>query len=83
MPLRHSFHHGLSFLLAVVLSVLVGELIRSQLPGVFKIFDKWSNSLIRFFKLDISTKTVSIFILAFIIVIIYGFIFGILEKRRT
>lgn len=83
MPIRHGTHHGLSFILSILFGVLLSELIRKFMPGFFDLLENWSKIIINIFKINISTKTMSILMLAFVMAIIYGIIFGILERKRN
>jgi hypothetical protein len=81
MPIRHGFHHGFSFILGILLSIILGEVFRSMLPGIFRFIDGISIQLIRVTRAATDVETMSKLVVAFVIVIIYGLLFGILEKR--
>ncbi|MBE3143466.1 MAG: hypothetical protein IMZ61_06010 [Planctomycetes bacterium] len=83
MPFKHGAHHGISFIFSILVSVLLTELIRPLLPGVLKILDNASRFIVSQTKLHIDYKTVSILLVAFVVTIIYGIIYGLLERRRS
>lgn len=82
MPLRHGIHHGLSFILSIGLSVVLSELFRMIFPDVISVFDRTSKIIIKTFEWNFSEKTLSVILLATLIAVVYGIVFGILEKKR-
>ena len=83
MPFKHGAHHGISFIFSIFISILLTELIRPLLPGVLKVLDNASRFIISQTKLHIDYKTVSILLVAFGVTIVYGFVYGLLERRRA
>jgi len=82
MPIRHGAHHGISFIVGIFLSVLFGELFRKAMPGFFAFIDKISQFFINTFNIPFTPDAISKLALAFIIVILYGIAFGIVEKAK-
>lgn len=83
MPFRHGAHHGISFVFSILLSVLLTELIRPLLPGVLVLFDAASKFIIKLTKTQIDYKVVSVLLVAFIVTVIYGIVYGLRERRRS
>lgn len=46
MPLRHGIHHGISFIVGIFLSVLLGELFRKAMPGFLPLLIIFLNFLL-------------------------------------
>jgi hypothetical protein len=82
MPFRHGAHHGISFVFSILLSVLLTELIRPLLPGVLVLFDTASKFIVQLTKARIDYKVVSVLLVAFIVTVIYGIVYGLRELRR-
>ena len=82
MPLRHGTHHGISFIVGIFLSVLLGEVFRRAMPGFFSFVDNFSQFIINTFNIPFTPDTMSKLMLAFIIVILYGIAFGTVEKVK-
>lgn len=82
MPIRHGTHHGISFILGIFLSVLLGELFRKVMPGFFSFIDGFSQFLINIFNIPFTPDVLSKLMLAFIIVVLYGIAFGTVEKVK-
>ncbi len=82
MPIRHGVHHGISFIVGIFLSVLLGGLFRNEMPGFFASIDEISQFFINAFNLPFTPDTLSKLILAFIIVVLYGIAFGTFEKVK-
>ena len=82
MPIRHGAHHGISFIVGIFLSVLLGGLFRKAMPGFFAFIDKISQFFINSFNIPFTPDTLSKLILAFIIVVLYGIAFGTFEKAK-
>ena len=83
MAIRHGTHHGISFILGIILSVLIGDLIRNWLPSIYQFLDNLAALIKSVFRLPVSVEVVTFLIVAFVFVVIYGMIFGILERKRS
>jgi hypothetical protein len=83
MPLKHGAHHGISFVLGIALSVLLSEIFRSLLPGISRFFRNIAKFIVEKFNLSCGEEIISVLLIAFIVIIIYGMIFGFFEKRRA
>lgn len=82
MPIRHGTHHGLSFIVGIILSVLLGELFRKAMPSFFSLLDSFSQLILNVFGLPFTTETLTMLVLAFIIVVLYGIAYGTVEKAK-
>lgn len=82
MPIRHGTHHGISFIVGIFLSVLLGELFRQWMPGFFTFIDGFSEFLINTFNIPFTPDMMSKLMLAFIIVVLYGIGFGTVERVK-
>lgn len=83
MPFKHGAHHGISFIFSILISVLLTELVRPLLPGVLKILDNASKFIVSQTKLHVDYKMVSVLLVALVVTVIYGIIFGLFERRRA
>lgn len=66
-----------------MLSVVLSELFRSILPGFIGIFDDMSKFIINLLRIHADIKFVSMLLVAVIVAIGYGIVYGIIERRRA
>ena len=76
MAASHGAHHGISYVAGIFLSVLLTEIFRKWVPGITNWIDGVSLQVISKIGLDIRPETLSMLLMAFVIIVLYGLTFG-------
>jgi len=82
MPARHGTHHLLSYIAGIFLSVLIGELARKAMPGLFRIVDMGSILIVSTFGIHFNPELLSYFIIGTVVALLWGIRVGISEKKK-
>lgn len=76
MAASHGAHHGISYVAGILLSVLLTELFRKWVPGITDWIDGISLQIISKTGLDFQPETLSMLLMAFVLMVLYGLAFG-------
>jgi hypothetical protein len=80
--MRHHTHHGFSFLLGVLLSTIISEVIRSYLPFLGVLITRLAEILKNWFAIGIDRGTLELVIITFFLGLLYGYMREVAERNQ-
>ena len=78
---KHASSHGLSVFVCTIISVVLVDLFRPFLPGLFIVFENYSQAILSFIPLPITPKLFNIILVASILGILWGIFFKLRFDR--